>query len=132
MRRLLVCGGRDLEDQDLVDQALTLFTSAWVRPFVVVHGDAPGADACADAWATAQGDLVVEPHPANWKEHGRSAGPIRNEAMARLGANVCLAFPGGKGTEDMKARALKHGIDVWCAWREDDKIVLSDHRNTRA
>lgn len=59
---------------------------------ILVHGACRGADVMAvDVWSEMGG--VHEPHPADWGAHGKSAGPIRNQAMVDLGADVCLAFP---------------------------------------
>jgi hypothetical protein len=60
------------------------------------------------------------PFPADWKAHGRSAGPKRNERMITLAAShkrdghtvVVLAFPGGRGTADCVRRAKAHGLDI--------------------
>ena len=41
-----------------------------------------------------------------------AAGNYRNQGMAMAGADLCLAFPGGKGTADMVTRAKKFNIPV--------------------
>jgi hypothetical protein len=59
---------------------------------VIVHGACPtGADALATEYALCNW-IAQEPHPADWKHLGRSAGLDRNEKMVNLGADVCLAF----------------------------------------
>ena len=65
----------------------------------------------ADDWAVAHG-LEPERHPADWKRYGRAAGPIRNQEMVNLGADVCLAFPreGSRGTKNCMEAARKAGI----------------------
>lgn len=83
------------------------------RPImIVVHGDAPGADRLAKEWAQERG-IEQEAHPADWKRLGEIAGPVRNDGMAQLGADGCIAFPGGRGTADMCGRAEAAGIAVW-------------------
>ncbi|MBF4458086.1 hypothetical protein [Pseudoclavibacter sp. VKM Ac-2867] len=55
----------------------------------------------------------MERYAARWKrDGGKRAGPVRNQRMAALGANVCLAFPcpGSRGTQSAVAAAQKHGI----------------------
>jgi hypothetical protein len=60
-----------------------------------------------------QAGLSIEVYPADWKKHGRSAGPIRNQHMLDVGKpNLVIAFPGGRGTADMMKRAEKAGIEV--------------------
>jgi hypothetical protein len=115
--RILVCGGRDYADEDVVARVLTDAFTFWIRssdePFVIVHGDARGADRLAGAWADAYPDILVnEPHPADWTRYGRRAGPIRNQEMLDSGIDLVIAFPGGRGTADMVHRARKAGVKV--------------------
>ena len=80
----------------------------------VVHGDCPtGIDKGADVVARRMG-FTVEPHPADWAKLGKRAGPMRNQAMVDLGADLCLAFPMGesRGTRDCMRRAEAAGIPV--------------------
>ncbi|MEV4127071.1 SLOG family protein [Nocardia sp. NPDC049707] len=114
-RRLLVTGSRDWHDRKTIRDALV---QAWrdlqPGPIILVHGAARGADQiAADIWAS--GGLEDEPHPADWKGDGRKAGPIRNQHMVDLGADLCVAFPigdGWSGTRDCMERARKAGIPV--------------------
>lgn len=108
--RVIVCGGRDFADQDAAYEALDRLHKA--RPItMVVHGGAKGADALAASWAASRG-IPAQAFPADWKRHGRGAGPKRNQQMADAGADLCVAFPGGGGTADMSLRASKAGIPV--------------------
>ena len=72
----------------------------------------------ADQWVSDRARMgyrvSVERHPADWDRHGKGAGPIRNRAMAKSGADRCLAFWDGesRGTLDMITVATKHGIPV--------------------
>ena len=112
--RILSTGGRDWDDIDAIRDAIMLATiGVSKRQVFVVHGAARGADTIADQIARGLG-MIPEPHPANWSEHHRAAGPIRNQQMVDLGADMCLAFlmPGSKGTADCIKRAEKAGIPV--------------------
>lgn len=63
-----------------------------ITGFVIVHGHCPtGADAWADEFALLN-HVNVERHEADWHEHGKKAGMIRNASMVDTGANVCLGF----------------------------------------
>lgn len=108
--RLLVCGGRDFDDPSLMRTVLGAF---WQYNATLVHGDAKGADTCARrVW---QGfGRRAEAFPANWSEHGKGAGPIRNlQMLATLSeGDVCVAFPGGAGTAHMIDSCLRAGIPV--------------------
>lgn len=79
---------------------------------MIVHGACPtGADSIANSLAREWG-VTVEAHPANWKEHGRRAGFIRNAEMSELGADICLAFnrDNSSGTAMMTELTEKAGI----------------------
>jgi hypothetical protein len=105
---VLVCGGRDFNDATLLDTVLSQ-----AHPGHVIHGGARGADRMAGAWATARG-IAVTVYPADWKGHGKSAGPRRNQHMldSEPGITQVIAFPGGRGTADMVERAKRKGIPV--------------------
>lgn len=113
--KVIVCGGRNFTDIDLVREYLGRLPAGTT----VVHGAARGADALADAVALMLG-LSIEPHPADWKKHGKAAGAIRNSEMLKAG-NVALviAFPGGRGTADMVAKARAAKVNVVEASRSD-------------
>ena len=111
-RRIIVCGGRGYTDRQRIREVLDEYMPP--APFdepTIVHGAARGADLTAADVALREG-FWVEAHPARWKRDGKAAGPLRNEEMARLGADLCIAFPGGAGTEDMIRRCINHGIPV--------------------
>jgi hypothetical protein len=64
-------------------------------------------------WAIEAG-IPVKPYPADWRLHGRAAGPIRNTLMLVEGRpDLVVAFPGGQGTADMTKKALRAGVKVW-------------------
>ncbi len=50
---------------------------------------------------------------ADWKRHGRAAGPIRNNEMAKM-SDACIAFWDGlsPGTRSAIGRATYHGLNV--------------------
>lgn len=109
--KVLICGGRDFNNPDLLNDTLDKAHSE--RPFsLVIHGDYKGADYRAKAWAIARG-IQEARFPANWFRLGKKAGPIRNAAMLLHGKpDLVIAFPGGDGTADMVARAKRAGVPV--------------------
>jgi hypothetical protein len=111
--RIIVCGSRDWNDRNAIRCALVATTLDAYEETIVVHGGARGADAFAHEVAGEMG-FVREVHEAEWNSNGKAAGPIRNEEMAKLGADLCLAFWDGqsRGTLDMIQRATRHGIPV--------------------
>lgn len=128
-RRYIICGTRDAKvvPQDVAD-ALGLY-KPYELGIVFVHGGSGNADLAAhlaamDLWYSYTHDVdgafpdyhcpLPEVHPAAWGSLGRRAGPVRNERMAKAGADLCLAFWDGRsrGTADMIARATRHRIPV--------------------
>ncbi|MEM9892795.1 MAG: DUF2493 domain-containing protein [Actinomycetota bacterium] len=111
IQRVLVCGGRDYDDRGRLWLVLDGLADEYPGQWAVVAGGAPGADRLAVTWAHECGRVSVE-FRADWAQHGRAAGPIRNQAMADYGADLVVAFPGGRGTRDMTRRARRAGVPV--------------------
>jgi hypothetical protein len=116
VRRILITGSRYWRDEKLIESAINGWCTETATPpsdVRIVHGAALGADRLAD-WVARDRGLAVEPHPADWSNDGRAAGPIRNARMVALGADVCLTFalPGSRGTFDCAAKARAAGIPV--------------------
>lgn len=111
--RLLITGSRDWWDAHLLKTTIHYWVSLLLdEPVTLVHGNCPiGADALAEQYAIARG-WQPEPVSANWTEHGLRAGPLRNQLMVDLGADLVLAFPlpGSKGTWDTVRRARAAGL----------------------
>ena len=116
--RLLVTGGRDYSDF----QALRIVLDQIHKEHPVtllIHGGARGADTLAGRWAESNG-VPTAVYRAQWKEHGKAAGPIRNQLMLTEGRpDAYLAFPGGRGTADMVCRCQKAGIPDASKPKED-------------
>ena len=111
--RVLVTGSRNWTNRTIVENAL-IEQAKLLGPFVLVHGDARGADRIAASITKSAGsEFQVEAHPANWSL-GKAAGVLRNQEMVELGAVVCLAFPlpESRGTWDMVRRCEAAGIRV--------------------
>lgn len=108
--RALVCGGRDYTDRAFLWNVLDGYGPPEIGE--IVSGMAPGADILAAEWALRFG-FPLHRFPADWRLHGRAAGPIRNQRMLDEGRpDVVIAFPGGRGTADMVRRAKNAGIPV--------------------
>lgn len=122
---VVVCGGRtfgnDLPEQAFIARSLDRFHAEqlhrerFLEPptgiSLVLEGGAEGADACAWAWAQNRG-ILSRRFPADWKAHGRSAGPIRNRLMLDWGPRLVIAFPGGSGTANLCKQARARDIEV--------------------
>lgn len=107
-------GSRNWVDREAIYSAMI---AQWDKvgrgEITLIHGMGKGADTLAASVAYELG-WTVEPYPADWDQHGRAAGPIRNELMVSKGADVCLAFllPGSKGTIDCMRRCKIRRIPV--------------------
>ena len=116
--KVLVCGGRDYDNRErifgVLDKALRAATLAG-KSFTLVHGGAKGADSLSHVWASMRKEHVtVRVYEADWKTHGRAAGPIRNRLMLTSeNPDVIVAFEGGAGTADMIRQGRKAGVDVY-------------------
>ena len=109
--RVLVCGGRHYNKRLVVYRELDRINQD-VGIDLVILGGCLGADTLAHRWAVSS-NVREKIFEANWHLHGRAAGPIRNRRMLNEGRpDLVLAFPGGRGTADMVARARKAGVEV--------------------
>jgi hypothetical protein len=110
--KVLVCGGRDFDDGARLREVMNSLHENLGPITVLVHGAAAGADSMAGTWATIR-HIEVRAYPADWKKHGRSAGPIRNQQMLDAEKpELVVAFPGGRGTAHMVRIAKEQGFNV--------------------
>lgn len=109
--RVLVCGGRDYDDKARVFATLDALHAS--TPITcVINGCARGADTLGAAWAVERG-VSRDSYPADWKQLGRAAGPIRNAQMLTDGKpDRVVVFPGGRGTANMVKLAQNAGVEV--------------------
>lgn len=107
--RVLVCGGRNFSDYRYLTAQLCKVNPT---PSLIIEGGATGADELARKWAMRR-SIAVETYNAQWGQHGRAAGPIRNQQMLDEGKpDLVVAFPGGTGTADMVRRAKAAGVPI--------------------
>jgi hypothetical protein len=115
--RVLVCGSRTFEDEQMVRIVLDGMYHEH-GTLTVIEGGARGADRFAGEWADKR---ILADHvqvPAQWEEYGKAAGPIRNQAMLDYGPELVLAFVDkplleSRGTLDMVTRAEEAGIPTY-------------------
>lgn len=131
--RILVTGHRDYADIKTVEHGLMRaaaflgYSDPFAAPITLVHGDCKRylPNKCVDPTRSAdqlarQIALLLrwtpEPHPVT-QDMKDEWGPYRafterNRIMVNLGADICVAFPGGKGTENCVKLAREAGIKV--------------------
>lgn len=130
--RVLVCGSRDWTHERVLYDVLDRVHQS--RGIVaVIHGAYRGADSMAKAWAEECPPTVKEvPFPADWKAHGKKAGPLRNRRMLNEGRpTLVLAFhddlASSRGTGDMVEIALAAGLPVYQV--DSCGVVRALHKN---
>ena len=113
--RIIIAGGRDFNDYDrlcaFMDQ-YCLDSGFGPDNTDFISGAARGADRLGELWATSRGYKVML-FPANWTDHGKSAGYIRNKQMADEATALVVFWDGSsKGTGNMIWVATKAGLKV--------------------
>lgn len=91
--RILVTISRDWDEKDfdvIADALYDACDGISYYKVTVIHG-ASQMDFFIAGMARMLG-MDTEPHRANWKQYGTSAGPLRNQEMVNSGADKCLAF----------------------------------------
>lgn len=110
---VLVCGGRDFSDRQLVFDTLDRVLAKYTDGLLVVHGSAKGADLLAEEWCKARQVMYVGA-PAQWDRFGKAAGMQRNRVMRDVcGPKACIAFRGGVGTLGMINLMREVGVEPW-------------------
>ena len=112
MFKVIVAGGREFKDYQLLEKTLNDFLQDRKEPTRILCGMAHGADELGLLYAHRH-NYELEKHPAKWNIHGKRAGFIRNEEMAN-NADALIAFWDGEshGTKDMIQRAKEHGLGI--------------------
>ncbi|QIG65720.1 DprA-like DNA processing protein [Ochrobactrum phage vB_OspM_OC] len=105
---VLICGGRDYADAAKVYDILD-YIHKKVGIDVLISGAARGADMIGINWAEERGVRCLK-FPANWKKYNKAAGFIRNKQMAECEPDICVAFSGGSGTNNMIKLCEQYGI----------------------
>lgn len=125
MKVVIVTGDRNLgkiwpnmpafqQELALAERRLVFAQLKLLKPDLVIHGGANGADDIADRWAD-DNRIECRIYPAEWSLYGKSAGPKRNIVMLEAWPEaIVLAFPrGGPGTAHCIREAKKRGMVVY-------------------
>lgn len=108
--KTIVAGSRDITSPAIVRLAIE---SSGFEVSEIVSGAARGVDSLGEEWGRAN-KIDVVTFPADWKKHGKAAGPMRNCQMADY-ADALVAVWDGKspGTRHMIQEAGRLGLDVF-------------------
>lgn len=110
---LMVTGGRNYSNAVRLYSELDAIHCNGDGIRKLICGDSKGADYLAVQWALAR-CVPYKVYKADWENEGKSAGPKRNSRMIKKGKpDVCLSFPGGKGTKDATEKAAKAKVKVY-------------------
>lgn len=112
MFRVIIAGGRNFNDYDLLIKTMDHLLSNIKDDITVVCGKARGADTLGERYAKERG-FLVQYFPADWERYGKAAGYLRNTEMAK-NADALVAFWDGKslGTRHMIEIAKANGLKV--------------------
>lgn len=107
--RVIIAGSRDITSMEHVERAIK---ESGFNITTVVSGGARGVDSLGERWAEDNGITMVR-FPADWKRHGKKAGYIRNEEMAKYGDALIAVWDGeSRGTENMINLAQDNGLKI--------------------
>lgn len=120
--KVIVAGGRDFTNYTLVEEAIKL---SGFEISQIVSGKAKGVDTLGEVWALAN-NITVEAFPADWSQHGRAAGPIRNRQMAEYADALIAIWDGeSKGTANMIQQARNKKLNVFIYLVKDANVGKS-------
>jgi len=111
--KVVVTGGRDFTDNEgfLWNMLFDIYRE--YSNMEIAQGGASGADEISRMFSEKVLKKPSKTYYANWKDFGRSAGPIRNKEMLNdFQPDLVLECPGGKGTRNCVETAKKLGFKV--------------------
>lgn len=113
--KVIIAGGREFADYELLKKVCNHMLSKTDQSSItVVSGGARGVDKMGESYAKEHGIECIVMN-AEWDKYGKSAGYLRNQAMANISTHL-IAFWDGKsrGTKHMIDIAKKDGLTI-CA-----------------
>jgi hypothetical protein len=116
--KVSIAGSRSIQHLDrahamaVLEEAIEDAKELGITITEVVSGGAAGVDRLGEEWARKH-KISVKRFPADWKKHGKAAGPIRNKAMAEYADALIAIWDGqSKGTWNMMEEAAARGLLV--------------------
>ena len=104
--KLIIAGSRDyFPSENSIIRFLVEKNIPKVKELVC--GMCSGVDMCGKNWADNY-EIPIKEFPADWKTHGKAAGPIRNKEMAKYADALLLIWDGkSRGSANMKQEMKK-------------------------
>lgn len=137
---IIIAGSRDFDDYlclrklcQIISKRIKLITLSKLELSVVISGGAKGADRLGECYAFDNGYSVIR-FQALWGVYGKSAGPRRNNEMAKFasesGSGTLIAFWDGesRGTKNMIDTARRYGLHVIVVEYEKDSEELNEQK----
>jgi hypothetical protein len=111
MYKLIIAGGRGFDNYKTLKEICDVILQE-KNEVQIISGTAKGADKLGERYAQEKGYKLIKV-PADWGNHGKSAGYKRNEEMAKI-ADGLIAFWDGKskGTRHMINLAKKYNLQI--------------------
>ena len=115
--KVIIAGSRKVEDYKLVAEAMKRCN---FKVTEVVSGCATGVDRMGETWARAN-NLPIKEMPANWYQHGKAAGPIRNREMAEYADAAVVIWDGkSRGTRNMINEMIRKNKPYYIVMTESE------------
>ena len=99
--KVIIAGSRGIYDYNTILEAIK---KSNFNISEVVSGKAIGVDQLGERYAN-ENNISLKLFPANWTEHGKRAGYLRNEEMAEYADALIAVWDGA-------SRGTKHMIDI--------------------
>lgn len=111
--KVVIAGGRDIPPRvsyPLLLDAVQEFEAKYGGITEVVSGAEPnGVDRMGETWA--EGLFIpIRKFPADWDQHSRAAGPIRNRQMAEYAEGLIVIHNVGRGSASMIREAKRQKL----------------------
>lgn len=111
--KTIIAGSRSIHHMHILKEAIKIAEKdKGIKITSVLSGRAMGADTLGEQWATENG-IPVQFFPAQWSDHGKAAGFMRNREMVKVADAAIFLWDGiSRGTQHCMAEAEKKGIKV--------------------
>ena len=108
--KTIIAGTSSIDDYSVVLEAIR---DAKFPITEVICGMAKGPDSFGEKYAL-NNHIPITYFPADWKQYGKSAGPIRNEQMGDYGEALIAIWDGeSPGTKHMISFAQKRKLKIF-------------------
>lgn len=108
--KVIIAGSRSITDYDLL---LRTIKNSRFEINEVISGGCRGVDLMGERYAE-ENDIPIIWFPADWKKHGKNAGPIRNKEMAEYADALIALYDGSsRGTANMIETAIDCELEIY-------------------